>query len=220
MERVLEEEVMDTVSEVESYSSMDHGSVCDAFVDRLVELGAEGKMLDLGTGPGNFPFEVVKRIEGSSVFGVDLAHHMISYANKQKKERGVGDAIEFGIMDVTDLGFEDGCFDCVFSNTILHHIPDPRGMLTEAVRVLKPGGVLVIRDLYRPSDEIGVEKLLARHAKDDTVEQRGLLGDSLRAALEPGELREMIDELGLEGIEVVVDSDRHVTLQRRKGFGV
>ena len=207
---------MDTPQEVASYSSMNHQVVSEAFVDRLIQLGAQGRMLDLGTGPGDFPFKVVSKIPNAHVHGIDLAHHMIALAEKQKQKQSdaIAQKIKFSIMDVTDLQFQDNTFDCVFSNTILHHLPDPRPMLTQALRVLKPQGVLLIRDLYRPSDPQSVEKILERHARQDTPQQRQLLADSLHAAFEPGELWQMLQELNIKNVQVVIDSDRHISLQR------
>ena len=53
MQRTLEPEVMDTPEEADGYDAMDHSQANAAFVGRLVELGARGRMLDIGTGPGH-----------------------------------------------------------------------------------------------------------------------------------------------------------------------
>ena len=55
MERELEPEYMDTEDEAASYAAMDHSAPNAAFVARLVELGAAGRMLDVGCGPGHIP---------------------------------------------------------------------------------------------------------------------------------------------------------------------
>lgn len=213
LERILEPEAMDTAEEAAGYEAMDHSEANRAFVDRLVELGARGRMLDLGTGPAQIPVLVCRRIAGARVVAVDLAQHMLELAAARVEREDLRTRIELRRLDAKCLPFGDGEFDAVFSNTILHHIPDPRPFLREARRVLRPGGVLLIRDLFRPGSAERLEALVALHAAGATAYQRGLFGASLHAAFTPEELRELCDACGLGAAEVLVDSDRHVSIQ-------
>lgn len=212
--RKLEPEVMDTPQEAADYDAMAHSEPNRRFVERLIELGAHGRMLDIGTGPGHIPLMVCETLPEAHVVAIDLAHHMLEIAERHRAASPVGARVEFRIGDAKQLEFADGEFDTVFSNTILHHIRDPRPMLREAWRVLRPGGVLLIRDLFRPKDNVTVERLVDLYAAGMSVSQRGLLRDSLHAAFTPEELRDLVDECGLTGVEVVIDSDRHMSLQR------
>lgn len=217
LQRVLEPEAMDTAEEAADYDAMDHSGPNAAFVDRLVELGAHGRMLDIGTGPGHMPPVVAERVPGCEVLGVDLARHMLTLA-EQRLERcppDVAARVSYRAMDAKRMDLDDASFDAVFSNTILHHIPEPAHFLREARRVLKPGGVLLIRDLYRPDSIERLNELVALHAADANADQRKLFADSLHAALTPDELRALADQCGLADAEVVVDTDRHVSLQIR-----
>jgi ubiquinone/menaquinone biosynthesis C-methylase UbiE len=215
MERVLEVEVMDTADEAEAYQAMDFAVVNEAFIDRLVSLGAHGRMLDVGTGPGDIPLRVCARLADATVVGVDLSAHMLRHAELRRAASPVGDRVEFRLGDAKGLRFPDASFDVVFSNTILHHIPEPRDLLREARRVLRPGGALLIRDLYRPPTPARALELVALHAAGDSAEQKELFRASLCAALEPDELRAAARDAGIEGAEVTVDSDRHMSLQLR-----
>lgn len=216
LERVLEPEVMDSPEEAEGYDAMDHREPNEAFVNRLLELGARGRMLDLGTGPGDIPLLIAGRTAEAEITGVDLARSMLALAERKRAVHPAGGRVRFQVADAKELPFGDGAFDTVFSNTILHHIPDPRPFLREAWRVLKPGGVLLIRDLMRPSDRATLDRLVALHASDCDPLQRDLFRASLHAAFRPGEVEALAAECGLEGIEVVVDSDRHLSLQGRR----
>ncbi len=213
IERILEPEAMDTAQEAAEYQAMDHSAANAAFVERLVALGARGRMLDLGTGPAQIPVLVCERIEDARVVGIDLARHMLRLAEEQVARAGLGERIELRHMDAKQLAFEDGSFDAVYSNTILHHVPDPRPFLREAHRVLRPGGVLLVRDLFRPPTLGRLEELVALHAAGASPYQRKLFADSLHAAFTPAELRALCDECGLGRAEVVIDSDRHASIQ-------
>lgn len=214
MERVLEPEAMDTPEEADAYASMDHSEANAAFVERLFELGAAGHMLDIGTGPGQIPLLICARDSAARVTGVDLAENMLRHAHRACEASPFAHRIDYRRGDAKALTFPDAHFDVAYSNTILHHIPDPTPFLREARRVLREGGVLLIRDLFRPPTPERVDELVALHAGDATPEQRALFRDSLHAAFTPDELRQLADAAGLRDADVVVDTDRHMSLQR------
>jgi ubiquinone/menaquinone biosynthesis C-methylase UbiE len=212
--RVLEPESMDTAEEADGYDAMDHSGPSTAFVERLFELGARGFMLDVGTGPGHIPLLVCERSDAARVLGVDLASHMLRHAERRRASSPHRARVEYRIGDAKALPFDAGVFDAVFSNAMLHHLPDPRPFLADAWRVLRPGGVFLVRDLFRPPSHARVGELVALHAAGANAYQRELFRASLCAALTPDELRAAADEAGLDDAEVVLDSDRHVSLQR------
>lgn len=215
MERILEPEVMDDVAEADAYDAMDFSAPNGAVVERLAELGARGRMLDLGTGPGHIPLLVCERFPDATVVAIDLSPRMLEHAERRRAASPHASRIELRLGDAKGLPFDDASFDVVFSNTILHHVAEPLGMLREAARVLRPGGVLMIRDLYRPPTPERARELVALHAADMDPAQQDLFRASLEASLEPAELAALARDAGLGDAEVVIDSDRHMTLQRR-----
>ena len=217
MPRVLEPEVMDTPEEADGYDAMDHSEPNTAFVERLLALGAHGRMLDIGTGPGHLPLLVCDRIPDATVVGVDLAQNMLRHAERHRAASPHRDRVSYRLADAKGLDFPDAHFDVVYSNTILHHIPDPRPFLAEANRVRRPGGVLLVRDLFRPETPERAGELVALHAASANPYQQELFRASLHAALTPEELRAMVAEIGIAGAGVVVDTDRHMSLQIAAG---
>ena len=213
MERVLEPEVMDTVEEAMEYDAMDHTGPNASFMARLLELGAKGRFLDIGTGPGHIPLLICEEVPGSSVLGVDLSENMLLHAERHREASAFADRIEYQLMDAKDLDLPDGHFNAVYSNTILHHIQDPRPFLSEAYRMLRPGGALLIRDHFRPQSEARRDEIVDLYAVDASPNQRELFRASLHAAFTPEELRAIADEAGLKDAEIVIDSDRHMSLQ-------
>jgi len=213
MERVQEPEVMDTAEEAAEYDAMDHAEPNASFLSRLLELGASGCFLDIGTGPGHLPLLVCEAVPGSQVIGIDLSENMLQHAERHRAISAHADRIEYHLMDAKDLSLPDDHFDAVYSNTIMHHIPDPRPFLSEALRLLRPGGTLLIRDLFRPDTEALRDELVDLYAGDASHSQRELFRASLHAAFTPEELRTIADDAGLTDAEVVIDTDRHMSLQ-------
>ncbi len=215
LHRIPETEVMDDADEAASYDAMDHTQANMAFVTRLLELGIDhcDKALDLGTGPGDIPILLCGPTQNVSIFAIDLAQSMLDLASRKVELAALSNRITLANMDVKALDLPDASFDAVFSNTILHHIPEPTAMLAEAARVLKPGGLLLIRDLVRPLTKEQLDALVDQHAGNDPL-HRKLFADSLHAALTPDELRELADTNGLNDCEIVIDTDRHMSLQR------
>ena len=142
---------------------------------------------------------------------VDLAKEMLRLAAENVARRGLADRIALDQADAKQLPYKSGRFAAVISNSIVHHVPEPRAALAEAVRVVAPGGLLFIRDLARPRDDAEVGRLVAQYAAGANDHQRQLFDASLRAALSLGEIRALIVSLGFppEGVEAT--SDRHWT---------
>jgi ubiquinone/menaquinone biosynthesis C-methylase UbiE len=215
LSRELEPEVMDTPEDSAEYTAMDHAGPNEAFVARLMKLGADGLMLDLGTGPGDIPLMICQTVDTAEVVGVDAAKTMLRHAMAKTAENPqLAERIRWVEADVKDLPYPEATFDVVFSNTVLHHMPQPEKMLSEAWRVLKPGGALLIRDLYRPPTRARLVELVTQHADGATPQQRRLFAESLRAALTPPELIDLAERVGIGQAEVVIDTDRHMSLQR------
>ena len=210
--RVLEPEVMDTEDEAHDYDSMDHSAVNAVFArDFLAEGPLLGSVLDLGTGTAQIPIELCRREPRAMVVAVDLADHMLVLARKNVARAGLASRIELEKCDGKRLPFADSSFFAVMSNSIVHHVPEPRTVLEEALRVTRRGGRLFFRDLLRPETDAEVDSLVATYAAGANAHQRALFDASLRAALTLDEVRTRIDELGLCRNCVQATSDRHWT---------
>lgn len=213
MQRVLEPEVMDTAEDAAAYDAMDHSEVNNSFIARLQTLGVSGLCLDIGCGPGHIPLQLVSARDDIDVVAIDLSQNMLETALRHQQQCENGDQVEFVLADAKGLLAEDDTFDSVFSNSILHHIPQPIDFLSEAWRVLKPGGMLLIRDLFRPESEERARELVAQYASNEAQEAQDLFYASLCAALRPDELDAIAKEIGISKYKIITDSDRHMSLQ-------
>ena len=207
---------MDTEVEAHSYAAMDHAEANHSVAERFFALGGgHGLTLDIGTGPGDIPILMAgQRPEGRYV-AVDAAWEMLKLARPKISDHHLTGRIALHQVDAKQLPYPTNSFDAVFSNTILHHIPAPVDLLREGWRVLKPGGVLLIRDLYRPPTEAAAWELVDKHAAGATDAQRQLLFDSLHAALTLVEARELVADVEMTGATVEMTSDRHYTIECR-----
>lgn len=215
MQRVLEPEYMDTPEEANGYAAMDHSVVNAAVVGRFLELGGGScrRVIDLGCGPGDIPFLLAQRSAVPEIVGVDAAATMLALARPRATTLGLAHRVRFEQADVKALPHATASFDGVFSNTILHHIPEPVDFLREAARVLQPGGVLLIRDLFRPDTLDEAKRLVALHAAAASPDQQQLLLQSLCAALTVDEARATCARAGLAHARVTQNSDRHYSIE-------
>ena len=147
---------------------------------------------------------------------IDLAAEMLQLAKLNVELASLGDRVQFDRVDGKELPYEDGRFDAVISNSIVHHIPEPRRALAEAVRVVRPGGLLFIRDLLRPADDAIRPASVATYAAECNAHQRAMFDASLRAALDLEEIRAIIADMGFAPESVRATSDRHWTWTVRR----
>ena len=123
----------------------------------LTGIGLRGdeRVLDLGCGRGAVLLIAAKLVPRGSAVGVDIwradqTGNSMQATLANADAEGVADRVELHTRDMTDLAFPDESFDLVVSNLAIHNLPDNdarRAAIDEAVRVLRPGGHVVIADL-------------------------------------------------------------------------
>jgi len=114
--------------------------------DRILDLVLAGRpaldALDAGCGTGFLAFELAAR--GHRVVGVDFAPAMLAEARRKAAERSV--SVRFEEADAERLPFEPGSFDLVISRHLLWTLQHPAAAIDDWIRVLRPGGRLVVVD--------------------------------------------------------------------------
>lgn len=110
-----------------------------------------GRYLDIGTGTGDLVFEILDQSANVLVDGIDPAEQMLEIARGKAKNRGVGNAISFLTADALDLPMESETYDGIVSGFCFRNIEHRKKALEEMLRVLKPGGKLVILEATYPA---------------------------------------------------------------------
>ncbi len=104
-------------------------------------------VLDLGCGTGVAARAIARRTEFSGrVTGIDVSPHLIEVATRLARDEGVESRAGFRVGDSHSLELGDAAFDAVVAHTLFSHLDDPRAVLKEIVRILKPGGKVGIFD--------------------------------------------------------------------------
>ena len=114
----------------------------DRILDLILTGRRRGDALDVGCGTGFLTFELGAR--GHRLTGVDFAPAMIAEARRKAGERGVSATFEDG--DAEKLRFAPASFDLLISRHLLWTLPHPEAAIDEWIRVLRPGGRLVVVD--------------------------------------------------------------------------
>ena len=212
--RRLEPEIMDEEGEADAYmgaAGEAHLARLDAsWIERVVAFGPRGagRLLDVGTGGGQIPARIARRRPEWRIWAVDRAGSMLAagMAGLDVARREALSAIEpfrvgLALAEARALPFDDGAFDLVISNSLLHHIGDPTPVLDEIARVAGRAGRVLLRDLRRPPRGL-LPAWVAWHGRHYRGEMRRLYEASVAAAFTPEELTIVVRHSSLAGATV------------------
>jgi ubiquinone/menaquinone biosynthesis C-methylase UbiE len=107
---------------------------------------AGASLLDIGTGPGRLLRELSAVRPDLRLTGIDLSPSMIAVAREQLAAVALETSVRLDVGDGAQMPYPDKSFDLVVSTVSMHHWQDPARVVTEAHRVLRPGGRLWVYD--------------------------------------------------------------------------
>ncbi len=124
----------------------------DAMMDWLAPIRGQA-LLDVAGGTGDISFRFLKRASGANATVLDLTESMLVEGRKRAETVGISGQLEWVVGDAMALPFEDDSFDVYTISFGIRNVTDPQKALSEAYRVLKPGGrIIVLEFSHIPND--------------------------------------------------------------------
>ena len=105
------------------------------------------RILEIGPGTGYYTLDIAEWVGDGTLAIFDIQQEMLDHTMGRARERGVGN-VEPTRGDAAALPYGDESFDAVVLTTVLGEIPDREAAIAEIARVLRPGGRLVVGELF------------------------------------------------------------------------
>jgi ubiquinone/menaquinone biosynthesis C-methylase UbiE len=162
---------------------------------QLLGIDEDEYVLEIGFGNGKYIAEIIEKVKGTHVFGLDFSDAMVKTASKLNKNSIEQGRVQIAQGEVEKIPFNDRMFDKIFTVNTIYFWSDPILGLQEIKRVLKPGGRLVITfrskdimsqrtsdeydfSLYTPEveevetllKETGYSNISIQHFRDNSIE--------------------------------------------------
>ncbi len=100
-----------------------------------------GRVLDVGIGTG---LSLLDYARTTKICGVDISEPMLRRAHERVRKHNLTNVETLAVMDAKHLAFPDNHFDAVVAQYVITAVPDPEATLDDFIRVLKPGGELIL----------------------------------------------------------------------------
>lgn len=100
-----------------------------------------GRVLDVGIGTG---LSLLDYKRSTKICGVDISEPMLRRAHERVRRHNLTNVETLAVMDAKHLAFPDNHFDAVVAQYVITAVPDPEATLDDFIRVLKPGGELIL----------------------------------------------------------------------------
>lgn len=214
MDRQLEPELMEDPAQVKAYAEADFEIPHQQFIDRLQAFINQpdfaGSALDLGCGPGDISIRFAKAFPFSRIDAVDGSRAMLDQAKiitapSSERIRLIHGRLPFVILPRQ-------FYAIIFSNSLLHHLPDPQILWRTIKNAAQPGARVAVMDLLRPGSRQAATHLVETYAATEPdILQRDFY-HSLLAAFTLEEIEGQLREAGLP-LEIEQISDRHVFIK-------
>lgn len=177
----------------------------DIFEQTLSSI-AGGQVLDIATSRGGFVGQLKEHLASyETITGIDVDAQVLETACAKFDDP----AIQFLLMDASNLGFANGRFDTISASATLHHLPHVCLTLDEVMRVLKPGGTFIFAEMHRDAQTEAQHTIVQLHhwaADVDTA--RGVYHQK---TFTRQELVSYLEQMALQNVEIHdlsnIDSD-------------
>ncbi len=215
MDRKPEPELMESHEQVKAYAEADFSEPHNDFVTQICDhIGIDfyGKALDLGCGPGDISFRFANKFPNCRIDALDGSRTMLEYG-----ENSIPNALIKQINFVhakLPLAKTIDFYDAIFSNSLLHHLPEPQVLWQTVKQCAGKGAYVIVMDLLRPANEKTAQKMVEKYAADEPEILKHDFYHSLLASFTLDEIHLQLTTAELN-FEVQQVSDRHVLIKGR-----
>jgi arsenite methyltransferase len=162
-------------------------------------------VLDLGSGAGFDCFLAANKVGASGkVIGVDMTEKMIKKATENAKRYGFTN-VEFRLGEIEDLPVDDDSIDVIISNCVINLSPDKPKVFSEAHRVLRKGGKLLVSDI-----------VLLRELSQKDKEDENLIAGCVGGAILRDDYLTLVKEAGFK--VKILSEDKEISKRQYEGF--
>ncbi len=168
--------------------------------------------LDLGCGTGDITIRFARAYPHCPVHAVDGAEAMLRHARAAVRSSGLEAQILLINGRIPEVTFPESSYGVIFSNSLLHHLPDPM-VLWQTVRDhAREGTAIFIMDLFRPDSTEDAVSLVERYSGDEPGVLKRDFYNSLLAAFTLEEVEEQLVSSGFDFLDISKVSDRHLVV--------
>ena len=214
MERVLEPELMTDEQQALAYAKADFSTSNQWYVDHLLADCPDqlGNVLDIGCGPGDVMLRLASARPSVRITAIDGSSAMIELARKAVKSARLEQRVTTLQGYVPGLPLKERSFDAILSKDLLHHLPDPTVLWSEARRLGRRGAAIYVMDLMRPESPQAAHDIVETVARDELPILKADFYASLCAAFTLEETKAQVSQSGLP-LKVTQVSDRHMVIK-------
>ena len=203
---------MDDSAQAQAYARADFREPHERFVrllrTRLPNLPRAGAALDLGCGPADVTIRMARALPSWQVDGIDGAPAMLHLGRAAVRGAGLAERVRLTRVRLPHGRPPRAHYRLLFSNSLLHHLPEPAWLWDALKRHAAPGAAVFVMDLHRPKSEAAARRLVEAYASDEPERLRHDFLHSLCAAYTAEEVQA---QLAAAGLPLVVEpvGDRH-----------
>ncbi|HMN85900.1 MAG TPA: class I SAM-dependent methyltransferase [Bauldia sp.] len=216
MQRILEPEIMADADQALAYANADFAASNQRFVDCLdaADRASLRRVVDIGCGPCDVMIRLAAACPDVRITAVDGSAAMIGLATEALRAAGLADRVVAMQGTIPGLALPERTFDAVLSKDLLHHLPDPMVLWSEAKRLGRAGAVVHVMDLIRPATPADARDIVEAVAPHEHPILKDDFYNSLCAAFTVAEVEAQLRAAGLR-LDVARVSDRHMLVSGR-----
>lgn len=216
MERIPEPELMLESDQAKAYAEGDFEQAHEMFIDlchkQFPSMHDFKNILDLGCGTGDISLRLIRRFPDFQIVGVDGSNAMLHWAKEAYKNQArKGENIRWVEGYLPDVKLDGPPFDLIVSNSLLHHLHQPKVLWESIKKYTNSETCVFIMDLFRADSADHAAELVDLYAANEPAVLKQDFYNSLCAAFSIEEVQEQIIDAGLL-FNIQKVSDRHMMI--------